>query len=287
MEGISPPLVTPFDETGALDEDRLRSLVPWLENRGIDFITPCGTNSEAELMTAAERKTVVEIVAEEASVPVLAGTGSPGLQETLEATEAAAAAGADAALVVTPFYYSFDQSELESYFIEVADSASLPIYLYSVPAFTGVTLAPETVGRLSAHPNIVGMKDSQADIAEFIRTRQRTEDEDFTLLVGSASVFAQALDAGGSGGVNAFANLFPERLAAVYEAHGSDPEHARELNASLVDLNTAITATYGIPGLKWAMRYRGAPAGYSRAPHTKPETEAQEHLQSLVDEVSE
>jgi 4-hydroxy-tetrahydrodipicolinate synthase len=279
--------VTPFDETGAIDKARLQDLVAWVEERGVDFITPCGSNSEAELMTASERETVIEVVTEEARVPVLAGTGSPGMKETLQATEAAASAGADAALVITPFYYTFDQSELESYFIDVADEAQIPIYLYSVPAFTGVKLNPETVGRLASHPNIAGMKDSNAELGEFTRTQQRTADKDFHLLIGSASVLAQSLEVGGAGGVNAFANLYPERLSEVYEIHDDDPRRARELNASLVELNTAITAKYGISGLKWAMRYRDAPAGYSRTPHTEPEKEALDHLQSLVDNLSE
>jgi 4-hydroxy-tetrahydrodipicolinate synthase len=285
MNGIAPPLVTPFDEGGDVDHERLRELVAWVEDRGVDFIAPCGSNSEAELMTAAERAAVVETVADEASVPVVAGTGSPGLKETLQATESAASVGADAALVVTPFYYSFDQSELEAYFTEVADAAPIPIYLYSVPAYTDTVIEPETVERLATHPNVAGMKDSQADIAEFVRTRRRVEDAEFDLLIGSASVLSPALDAGGTGGINALANLYPEHLADVYETHRDDPAAARALNARLVELNTAITATYGIPGLKWAMRYRGAPAGRSRTPHTPPSDAARDHLETLVDDL--
>jgi 4-hydroxy-tetrahydrodipicolinate synthase len=285
MNGIAPPLVTPFDEGGDVDHERLRELVAWVEERGVDFIAPCGSNSEAELMTAAERAAVVETVADEASVPVLAGTGSPGLKETLQATKSAASVGADAALVVTPFYYSFDQSELEAYFTEVADAAPIPIYLYSVPAYTDTVIEPETVERLATHPNVAGMKDSQADIAEFVRTRRRVEDAEFDLLIGSASVLSPALDAGGTGGINALANLYPEHLADVYETHRDDPAAARALNARLVELNTAITATYGIPGLKWAMRYRGAPAGRSRTPHTPPSDVARDHLETLVDDL--
>jgi dihydrodipicolinate synthase/N-acetylneuraminate lyase len=279
--------VTPFGEDGEIDDDRLRDLVSRVEDGGVDFITPCGSNSEAELMTAAERRSVIETVADEASVPILAGTGSPGLQETLNVTAAATEAGADAALVVTPFYYSFDQSELASYFEQLADEAPIPIYLYSVPAFTDVKLEPDTVAQLASHPNIAGMKDSYADVGEFIRACRRVEDEEFDMLVGSASVLIHALDAGGVGGVNAFANLYPGLLSKVYETYQDDPDRARELNASLVELNTAVTATYGVPGLKWAMRYRGLPAGYSRTPHSPPDDDARDHLRALVDELAE
>jgi 4-hydroxy-tetrahydrodipicolinate synthase len=284
MHGVGPPLVTPFTETGDVDYTALRDLVGWVEERSVDFLVPCGSNSEAELLTATERERVVETVVDEASVPVLAGTGHPGLRETQNATAAAADAGADAALVVTPFYYDHDQKSLATYFRDVADSVDLPVYLYSVPSYTGVRLDPETVDTLASHPNIVGMKDSSGDLAAFVRTQRRTADEEFDLLVGSGSLLAQALDAGGTGGVLALANLYPGRAAEIYET--DDPARARELNAELVDVNTAITATYGVPGLKWAMRERGAPAGYPRSPHSEPTEEAREHLDGLLGELA-
>lgn len=284
MHGIGPPLVTPFTEHGDVDYAALRELVQWVEERGVDFLVPCGSNSEAELLTASERERVVETVVDESSVPVLAGTGHPGLRETLEATESAADAGAAGALVITPFYYKHDQETLASYYRDVADSAEIPVYLYSVPAYTGVRLEPETVGKLATHPNIAGMKDSSGDVGAFIRTQRRIEDEEFDLLVGSGSLLAQALDVGAAGGILALANLYPGTCAEIYETHGSDAGRARELNAEFVDVNTAITAKYSIPGLKWAMRERGAPAGYPRSPHRPPSEQAKDHLASLLAE---
>ena len=282
MDGIGPPLVTPFDASGDVDHNALAELVDWVEARGVDFLVPCGSNSGAELLTADERRSVVETVVDAASVPVLAGTGSPGLRETLEATESAAEAGADAALVVTPFYYDHDQDALEAYYRELAGDSPLPVYLYSVPAYTGVRLEPETVGALAGHPNVAGMKDSHADIGEFTRTRQCVADETFDLMIGSASVLAAALDAGASGGVVALANLLPEETSEVYRRHAEDPATARRTNADLVEVNTAITATYGVPGLKYAMRRRGAPAGRPRAPHRPPDEAAKAHLRDLL-----
>lgn len=285
MEGVGPPLVTPFTKDGEIEYEKLRNLVNWVEERGVDFLVPCGSNSEAELMTADERSRVIETVADKASVPVIAGTGHPGLQETLAATAAASEAGAEAALVVTPFYYSHDQVSLEAYYREVADESPLPIYLYSVPAYTGIRLKPETVGRLASHPNIVGMKDSHASISEFIRTMQRVQHEEFDLMIGSASVLAQALDVGATGGVVALANVAPEATAEVYETHQENPAQARSLNAELVELNTAVTTKYSIPGLKWAMRARDAPAGSLRSPHRQPDSEARQQLQSLISDL--
>jgi len=284
MYGVGTPLVTPFELDGDLDGAALRELVAWVEDRGVDFVVPCGSTSEAELLTAAERERVIETVVEAASVPVLAGTGSPGYRETSAATEAAAEAGADAALVVTPFYYDHGADELEAYYRELADEASLPIYLYSVPAYTGVRLAPETVERLADHPNVAGLKDSSGDVGEFVRTVSRTDDADFDPMVGSARVFAQALDAGATGGILALANLLPERVSEVYERHRTDPDGARELNVELVELDRAVIGEYGIPGLKWAMRARAAPGGHPRSPHRPLDESDREELRTIVPE---
>jgi len=283
MNGVAAPIVTPFTEDGDVDRPALADLVGWLEDRGIDFLVPCGSTSESELLTADERVRVIETVVDAASVPVLAGTGSPGYRETREATAAAADAGADAALAVTPFYYPHDQSTLAAYYRDLADEASIPIYLYSVPVFTDVRLHPETAADLADHPNIAGMKDSSGDIAAFVRLVRRTADADFDPIVGSGGVFSQALGAGASGGILALANVAPEVTNEIYETHPDDPAAAREANADVVDLNHAITTEYGIPGLKYAMRQRGAPAGYARSPHRPPDAAARDRLDALVE----
>jgi len=284
MEGIAPPLVTPFDKDGDVDHDRLAQLVDRLETAGVDFLVPCGSTSEAPLLTDAEREAVVETVAETANVPVMAGTGTPGFRATVETTRRAADAGAAASLVVTPFYYEHDQATLAAYYREVGDAVPIPVYLYSVPVFTGLALDPETVGSLAEHSNIEGLKDSSGDIENLVRTHQRVDDS-FSLLVGSASVLSQGLAAGASGGINALANLTPGALAAVLAAHDDDTTHARELNAELVELNHAVTAEYGVPGLKWVMRERGFPAGYPRSPHASLEEDAKTRLRELLDEL--
>ena len=286
MYGTGVPLVTPFDEDGELDAERLRDLVAWVEDGGVDFIVPCGSNSEAELMGVEERARVVETVVESADVPVVAGTGHPGLQETLRQTELAADAGADGALVVTPFYYHHDDEALEAYYREVADESPIPVYLYSVPAYTGVKLSPEVVGRLASHDNVAGMKDSSGDIETLQRERRLTDEEEFDLFVGSGSVYAHALASGADGGILGLANVAPERANEIFQLHqaGKDAE-ARQLNAELVELNRAVTSKYGVPGAKAAMKERGLSPGYPRKPHREVDEEVRQEIVGLIEEM--
>lgn len=283
MEGTGVPLITPFDESGDLDEAALREVAAWVVDQGVDFVVPCGSNGESELMTMAERARVTEVVADAVSVPVLAGTGHPGLAATREQTERAAAAGADAALVVTPFYFDHDQATLAAYYRKLADESNLPVYLYSVPQMTGTHLAPETVGELADHDNVVGLKDSAGDLVRFQRER-RLAGPDFDLLVGAGSLFAPALDAGADGGILALANAVPDLASEVHRLHREgDRAAARELNADLVELNRAITSRHGVPAVKAAMRHRGVPAGHARSPHRPADEAAVAEVRSLLD----
>ncbi|MDF9744505.1 dihydrodipicolinate synthase family protein [Natrinema salsiterrestre] len=267
MNGTGVPLVTPFDSSGRVDRTRLRDLVAWLEERGVDFLVPCGSSGEAPLLTTDERIRVVETVAEVTELPVLAGTGREGFEPTLETTERAAAAGADAALVVTPSYYDSDEEALAAYYRDLADDSPIPIYLYSVPKFTDHALAPETVASLAGHENVAGIKDSSGSLEAIQRLVRLTEDEEFAVLVGSGSIYAAGLTAGADGGVLALSNVVPGRAGEIYRLHDAGRGNAaRALNADLVELNRAVTSTYGVPGIKAALATRDQPVGSPRRP---------------------
>lgn len=282
MQGTGVPLVTPFDADGQLATDSLRDVASWLVDGGVDFLVPCGSNGESELMTMEERARVTEIVADAASVPVLAGTGHPGYVETRRQTALAAEAGADAALVVTPYYYGHDQSTLERYYRRLADESDIPIYLYSVPGKTHVSLDPETVAALSTHENVHGMKDSSGDVVALQQELRRTDD-DFEVFVGTGSLYAQGLDVGTAGGVLALANVVPELTSELYRRHREgDADGARALNGALVDLNEAITTRYGVPGVKAAMRARDVPAGTPRSPLGELDGAARQEVEALL-----
>lgn len=287
MHGTGVPVATPFTRDGRVDEAALVDLVGWLTERGVDFLVPGGSTSEAPLLTIEERARVVELVVEAApaDVPVIAGTGHPGLVATVEQTRLAAAAGADGVLVVTPFYYPHDQAALAAYYRDLADESDLPVYLYSIPKFADVRIAPETAADLAAHENVVGMKDSSGDLAALQRTRDLAGDE-FDLLVGAGSIYGPALDAGVDGGILAVANVAPEAASEVHRLHrAGDREAARSLTRRLAPLNRAITAEHGIPGLKAAMRHRDAPAGHPRSPFRPVTDETAAELRELVDRV--
>lgn len=285
MEGTGVPLVTPFEGDGSIDEDALASLATWMVDAGLDFLVPCGSTSEGELMTLEERARVTEIVIDAVpdDVPVLAGTGHPGFEETMRQTDLAAEAGADAALVIIPHYFSHDQATLEAYFRAVADAASIPIYLYSMPALTGMRLEPDTVAALADHENVHGLKDSSGDLGLFQRYIDAVGDSDFDCLVGSGNIYAPALDAGAAGGILAVSNAVPERASEIYRLHQGSKDAARTVSQHIVPLNHAVTSEYGIPGLKAAMRSRDLAAGLPRTPFRDVDEDVAAELSALVE----
>ncbi len=284
MHGLGVPLVTPFDDSGAIDETRLRNLVGWLEDGGVDFLVPCGSTSEAPLLTADERVRVVEIVTETTELPVVAGTGHEGYQETIETTARAADAGADAALVITPTYYGGDGDRLAAYYRDLADESPIPISLYSVPKFTGYTLSPETAAELATHENIAGIKDSSGSLESLHRLVAATDETEFSVLAGSTSVYAAGLDIGTDGAILAVANIAPDRASEVYRAHrDGHAMTARSNNGNLIDLNRAVTAQHGIPGVKAALSLRGQPVGPPRRPLRPIDDAAVDEIETAIE----
>ena len=286
MHGTGVPIATPFDENGAVDHAGLRDLTTWLEAEGIDFLVPCGSTGEAPLLTPDERVAVVETVAEATDLPVLAGTGHESYRTTLRTTERVADAGADGALVVTPSYYNSEDDDLEAYYRDLADDAPISIYLYSVPPFTGHALSPSTATTLATHENVAGIKDSSGDL-ESVQRLVRETDEEFSVFVGAGSVYAASLDAGADGGILALGNAVPGRTSEIYRRHREgDRAGARELNASLVDLNRIMVARHGVPGVKAALDLRGQSVGKPRRP-LRPADDARRDLETLLEDALE
>jgi 4-hydroxy-2-oxoglutarate aldolase len=213
---------------------------------------------------------VVAAVAEAApaAMTVIAGTGCESTRETIALTRACAAAGARAALVVSPHYYGgrMTDAALIDHYRAVADASPVPILLYNVPKFTHLNLSPAVVGTLSGHGNIVGVKDSAGSVAQLGEYLNRVPG-DFRVLVGTAGALYGALSLGCHGGILALANVAPVECVRICAlTAGGHHQEAAALQRRLLPVNTAVTATYGIPGLKAALDMLGYFGGEPRLP---------------------
>lgn len=271
IRGIYPPVPTFFREDEALDLETLREHIRRLRERGIANIVALGSNGEAVHLDADERSAVIATIREAAGpdAQVLAGAGAQSTRETAALCQLAASAGADVALVLPPSYYRgrMDAMALRGHVLAVADASPLPVLIYNMPAnAAGVDLDAETVITLSAHPNIVGIKDSAGNMAKLAEIAAGAR-EGFAVLAGSAGFLLPALAVGAAGAIAALANVAPEaclRLLALFEEGKLDD--ARQLQARLVPVNTAVTSGYGVAGLKAALQFVAHYGGEPRRP---------------------
>ncbi|WP_312912147.1 dihydrodipicolinate synthase family protein [Natronosalvus caseinilyticus] len=257
LEGVTCPIVTPFDESGSVDEESLGSLVDALLEGGIDGLFPCGTTGEFASLSPDEQRRVVEVTVERADgeVPVLAGAAATSVVETVDYAEAAAEVGADVAVVVPPYFHSSNDPDGNRRFFEtVADESPLPLVLYNIPSCTGQPIALETLEAIADHENVVGLKDSSGDFEYFLAAMRRTPEE-FLCLQGFDTLLVPSLRMGADGGVNALSNVAPEAYAEVLET--AETGRGEALQASISGLFEAC-GTYGFaPATKAALGHRG------------------------------
>lgn len=270
FSGILTPIVTPFTASDTLDESGLRrNAAHWISGP-LHGLVVLGSNGEAPQLTEEESARVIEVVREEVppSKYLIAGTGRESTKATIAATVRAAALGADAVLVRTPSFFrpQLTADVFVRHYSDVADASPIPVLLYNVTMFTGVSLTPGVVERLSQHPNIVGMKESGGDIGVMAEYVARTPD-DFTLLGGSATTLLYSLVAGCDGAVLALAAVVPDLCVALWTLvrDGNVPE-ARALQRRLTPLARSVGSTYGVPGLKAALELVGCTGGFPRPP---------------------
>ena len=267
--GILPAVPTPFVED-RLDTGKLGRLIESLVPTGLAGFLILGSNGEAFSLTDQERREVLQ--AARRAIPqgkfFLAGCGAESTHLALERIREASDCGANAALVLQPHYLkgSFVEQGYVEHFNRLADHSPIPIYLYHIPQFTGVSLEPETVGKLSRHPNIHGLKDSWGNITWLTRAVSAAEPE-FHVLCGSDKVLASAFLMGARGAVLALANVAPEecvKLHGLCAAHRW--EEAAQLQARLIPMGSIVTTRFGVPGLKAGLRLLGRDAGEGRLP---------------------
>ena len=286
IEGVIPPMITPFKEDGAVDYDKhIRNMERWNEDTLAGYLV-LGSNSEAAYLSEDEKIKMIELTVKHAKKDrlVLAGTGMESAVETIRLTNKAAKLGAHGALILTPFYYcdKMNDEALIQYFTHVSDKTNIPILIYNVPKYTHINISATAVKALSQHPNILGMKDSTGNIPQLVSFLPVIP-EDFNLMVGTVSAWYPALTLGVKGGVFALANCAPNECAEVQEAFNKgDHETAREIYMRIFPVNTAVTATYGVAGLKYAADLRGYSGGQVRNPLLPPKDPEKETIKSIM-----
>lgn len=270
LEGIFVPHITPFNRDGEIDEGALRKLVQfWVEN-GLSGLVTCGSNGEAPYLLREERRKLFEIVVDEANdkVSVIAGTGAMGTKETVQLTVDAKDVGADAALVVTPFYFKHSSEELYAHYSAVLEAVDIPIVVYNVPKFTGFSLDPALVERLtSEYSHVVGIKDSSGSFSQITELVRLVGDK-ISVLAGTADLTLPTLMLGGKGAVIAVANVAPKLCSEVYDAFKKgDREKALEIQKVISYINEVLVIKHNqLAAIKEVLNIKGLPAGYPRKP---------------------
>jgi len=234
-------LITPF-RNGGVDEKAFQDFVQWHIDQGTHGVISCGTTGESPTVSHAENKRVTELAIEvcRGRIPVIAGTGSNATSEAVELTQHAAKAGADAALVVTPYYNKPSQEGLYQHFKALHDCAEIPIIIYNIPGRSVIDMDVETMARLAELPRLVGVKDSSKDPTRPYRTRQAIG-EGFTQLSGEDGTILPFLAMGGHGCISVTANVAPGPLSAMHEAwQRGDVATARRINERLMPLHDAM-----------------------------------------------
>jgi len=259
-----------------IDTDALGTYTEFLVGNGVDGLFPCGSIGEFSSLTPAHRETVFETVVDASGdASVLAGCGDTSVASVLEHARTAARAGADAAVVVTPYYLSTTQAGLGRFFESVVERSPLPVVLYNIPVLTGERLARELVVELAAHENVVGIKDTSADLTYLHDVIERTPAE-FAVLQGATQLAIASLDIGADGMVAGPANVFPRRMSALYESYRrGETDRVRELMAGVV--HPVVSATADVPtaaAMKHLVSKRGHDLGRPLPP--LPELTAKE-----------
>jgi 4-hydroxy-2-oxoglutarate aldolase len=272
---------------GQLDLDALRANIARWNETGLAGYVALGSNGEAPLLDTDESVAVIQTVREAmaSGMALIAGAGRESTRETITACQVAADAGAEAVLVITPWYYdrAMTGDALRSHFETVADASPVPLLLYNMPANTGVNIPVSTVADLAPHPNIAGIKDSAGNIDQLTAIIRATPDN-FVVMVGNTGAFLPGMLLGATGGILALANVAPRQTVDLFKAaRAGRLDEARALNDRLVPLGNAVTRIYGIPGLKAALDLIGYAGGQPRPPLLPATPEAVEDIKQTLE----
>lgn len=276
LKGVYTPVATPFED-GEIAYDKLERNIDFLLKSKIEGLVVMGSNGEFVALREQEKIELTKFICKKVAgkKKVIVGVGSNSIDETLELSNVAKDAGADAILVVTPYYYknAMNDSNLEKYYTIVADLSLLPVVVYNMPGNTGVNTSAGLLAKLSSHPNIIGVKDTSGNITQIAETIKNAE-AGFNVFAGNWSFFLPSLFLGAKGATLALGNIAPNECAELLELYNDgNYDEARALANRLLPVNAAITAQFGIGGMKVAMDYLGLEGGETRSPLNRPSEE--------------
>lgn len=282
--GAGVAIVTPFGEDGAVNYNLLATLIDYQIENGTDSIVICGTTGEGPTLTHEEHSEAIRFTAEhvDGRVPVIAGTGSNDTAYAVELSNEAEKAGADALLMVTPYYNKTSQSGLIEQYFFIADRVSTPIILYNVPSRTGMNITPETYYELSRHPRIVATKEANGDIAALAKTISLCGDE-LDVYSGNDDQITPLMSLGGKGVISVLSNICPQQTHdMVAKALEGDFSGSAELQLKFMPLISDLFCDVNPIAVKEAMVMMGWPVGRCRMPLAPLSSTARAHLQSTL-----
>ena len=285
IQGSIVALVTPMDTDGSLNEAALRKLVDWHIEQGSDAIVAVGTTGESATLDAEEHCQVIRWVVEQAAgrIPVIAGTGSNCTREAIELTRDAKAAGAEACLLVTPYYNKPTQEGLYLHYRAVAEAVDIPQILYNVPGRTACDLLPSTVARLAAIDNIIGIKEASADTPARAREIHLLCGDNFPVYSGDDATACQVCQEGGAGVISVTANVAPHLMHQMIEAAlKGDHQQAQSLDSRLAALHHDLFLESNPIPVKWALHAMGMIPSGIRLPLTWLEETHQPRVEAAM-----
>ena len=287
IDGLYTAIVTPFSKSNELDEEGLRSNIRFQIENKVSGIVPVGTTGESATLSESEHKKVIDIAVEEAKgkIKVFAGTGSNNTVEAIEYTRYAKDAGADAALMITPYYNKPTQEGVYQHYKKVADEVDIPIILYTVPGRTMVNIEPDTTKRLSGIKNIIGIKDASGSLDQVTREIALCG-KDFTVLSGEDSLNYPIMCLGGKGAISVVSNIAPKQLCElVNSALRGNHKRAAELHYQLYDLCKILFIETNPSPVKAAMNMMDLAAGNPRLPLVPVKKESEEKIKAALKEL--
>ena len=290
--GIIPPMVTPLRDRDSLDEAGLERLIEHILAGGVHGLFILGTTGEGPGLSYRLRRELVDRTCRQVNrrVPVLVGITDTAFQESLNVARCAADAGADAVVVAQPYYLPPDQSELQEYLNHLVPELPLPMFLYNMPSLTKVSYEPETLRRAMDEPRVIGLKDSSGDMTYFHRAVGLLKHRpDWTLLMGPEELLSDAVFAGGHGGVNGGANVFPQLYVKLFEAaRAGDVKRARALHTHVMAVSNNLYrvgqySSAGIKGLKCALSVLGVCDDFMAEPFQRFRNPERERVRQILD----